>query len=55
MEFIVGVDRQQMQLLSMEDAINQNNIVRFVDAFVDKLDLEKLGFQMKFRLNVPKK
>jgi transposase len=46
MEFIAGLDRQQMQLSSMEDAISQDNIVRFVDAFVDKLDMEKLGFQV---------
>jgi transposase len=46
MEFITGVDRLQMQLSSMEESINQDNIVRFVDAFVDKLDLEKLGFQV---------
>jgi transposase len=46
MEFIAGLDRQQIQLSSMEDAISQDNIVRFVDAFVDKLDMEKLGFQV---------
>jgi transposase len=46
MEFITGVDRLQMQLISMYDSINLYNIVRFVDAFVDKLDLEKLGFQV---------
>jgi transposase len=46
MEFIAGLDRQQMQLSSMVDTISQDNIVRFVDAFVDKLDMEKLGFQV---------
>jgi transposase len=46
MDFIAGVNRQQMQLSSMEDAISQDNIVRFVDAFVEKLDIEKLGFQV---------
>jgi hypothetical protein len=55
MEFIAGLDRQQIQLSSMEDAISQDNIVRFVDAFVDKLDMEKLGFQMEFRLYVTRK
>jgi transposase len=46
MEFIPGVNRQQMQLSSMENVISQDNIVRFVDAFVDKLDMEKLSFQV---------
>lgn len=46
MEFIAGMNRQQMQLSSMEDAISQDNVVRFVDAFVEKLDIEKLGFQV---------
>jgi transposase len=46
MEFIAGLDRQQIQLSSMEDAISQDNIVRFVDAFDEKLELEKLGFQV---------
>jgi hypothetical protein len=45
-EFIPGVDRQQMQLSSMNDAFSHDNIVRLVDAFVEKLDLEKLGFQV---------
>jgi len=46
MEFISGHDRLQLQLSSMEDAISQDNMVRFVDAFVEKLELEKLGFQV---------
>jgi transposase len=33
-----------MRLSSLEDSINQDNVVRFVDAFVEKLDIEKLGF-----------
>ena len=44
MEFISGINRHQMQLCSLEDSINQDNVVRFVDAFVEKLDIEKLGF-----------
>ena len=49
MDFIAGVNRQQMQLSSMEDAISQDNIVRFVDAFVEKLDIEKLGFKVSLK------
>ena len=44
MEFISGINRHQMRLSSLEDSINQDNVVRFVDAFVEKLDIEKLGF-----------
>jgi len=46
MEYSSGQDCLQLQMNSMEDAISQDNMVRFVDAFVEKLDLEKLGFQV---------
>jgi hypothetical protein len=31
-----------MQVISLESSVSQNNVVRFVDAFVDKLELEQL-------------
>ena len=46
MNFIAVVNRQQTQLSSMDDAINQDNKLRFVDAFNEKLHLEKLGFKV---------
>jgi len=41
-----GTPRQQVTLLpeAIEDYIAQDNPVRFIDAFVDKLDLRSLGF-----------
>ena len=44
--FIEGENRFQTTLFpeSLEDYIAADNAVRVVDAFVDKLDLKKLGF-----------
>ena len=44
--FVAGVDRSQTTLFpaSLEDYITEDNPVRAVDAFVDGLDLRKLGF-----------
>ncbi len=44
--FIEGEDRSQSTLFpeSLDDYIAQDNAVRVVDAFVNKLDLEQLGF-----------
>jgi transposase len=38
------IDRFQMQFNSLEDSIGQDNPVRFLDAFVDKLELKELQF-----------
>jgi transposase len=45
--FIEGRDRQQVTLLpeSMDDFVAADNVARVVDAFVDALDLEALGFE----------
>jgi hypothetical protein len=44
--FIEGADRGQLSLLpgSLDDWVGNDNPVRVIDAFVDKLDLNKLGF-----------
>ena len=46
MSWIAGSDRQQVHLLParVEDYVAENNPVRFLDAFVDGLDLRALGF-----------
>ena len=44
MNFITTQDRFQISLSSLEDKIGVDNPVRFVDAFVEHLDLSKLGF-----------
>jgi len=44
--FVEGIDRGQATLFPecLEDWIDENNPVRVIDAFVDKLDLSGLGF-----------
>lgn len=46
MQHIPLKNRNQYEFTSLEDLIEQDNIVRFVDAFVDKLELQKLGFTL---------
>lgn len=47
MNFLNGSDRQQSQFLpaALEDYVGADNPVRFLDAFVAKLDLRAAGFQ----------
>ena len=45
MEFITGKDRGQYYMGCLEDSIDENNPVRFVDAYVSQLDVTALGFQ----------
>jgi len=46
MPFIEGEDRFQINLLpnTLNDFVSEDNPVRVIDAYVDSLDLEKLGF-----------
>lgn len=46
MAHIPGSDRSQMLLLpeTVDDYVGPDNPVRFIDAFVDGLDLAKAGF-----------
>ena len=45
--FVAGVDRGQATLLPecLEDWVDESNPIRVIDAFVDALDLRKLGFE----------
>ena len=47
MTHISGIDRNQYLLMPerIEDYVGENNPVRFIDAFVDGLDLETAGFK----------
>ena len=45
MKIIQGISRQQMQFSSLDDQIAADNPVRILDAFVEKLDLNKLGIK----------
>ena len=44
MQFIQGSDRHQTTFTTLEDGVSAGNAVRLIDAFIDKLDLQKLGF-----------
>jgi radical SAM protein with 4Fe4S-binding SPASM domain len=47
MNRIHGIARDQIDFSSLNEAIGTDNPVRVMDAFVDKLDLSKLGFQIR--------
>lgn len=49
MRYLPGVPRNQSMLLppSLDEYVSTDNDVRAIDAFVDSLDLEKMGFKMK--------
>ena len=50
MKFIQGHDRAQIHLfpVSLEQAIDPDNMVRFIDLFVDSLPLNEYGFRTDF-------
>ena len=43
MNIIQGIPRHQMQFTRLDNFIGTENSVRIIDAFVEKLDLAKLG------------
>jgi transposase len=47
MQDITGISRQQLRFSSLEDTISPDNQVRFIDAFVEYIDLFKLDFAVK--------
>jgi len=46
MSYIQGIPRDQSLLFPdvIDDCLTEDNPVRLIDAFVDSLDLEELGF-----------
>ena len=44
MQHILGISREQISFTCLEDFIPPHHEVRFIDAFVDSIDLIKLGF-----------
>ena len=46
MNFIKGNNRDKLVFSTLEIKIEQDNPVRFVDAFVEHLDLSQLGFMV---------
>ncbi|WP_235832148.1 IS1182 family transposase [Flavobacterium ranwuense] len=47
MQHITGISRHQMRFSSLEDTISPDNQVRFIDAFVELIDISKLDFAIK--------
>lgn len=45
--YLKGESRNQMQILCLESLVGRNSVVRIVDAFVDGLKLDILGFKNK--------
>jgi hypothetical protein len=45
-EHVTGTNRSQRVLLpdTIDQYVEKENLVRFIDAFVDSLNMEKLGF-----------
>ena len=45
--FVVGTDSRQMVMgvWSVEDEVAQDSPARFIEVFVDSLDLEEMGFR----------
>jgi transposase len=50
MKFIQGANRQQIQMYTqcLDETIEQNNEVRFIDLFVDGVKLKEFGFDMEY-------
>ena len=47
MTYLGVQDRFQIQMHSMEDFIDMENAVRFVDAFVEQLELDNTDYILK--------
>ena len=45
MQHIQGISRHQLQVVSLEDTISQDNPIRFIDAFVHSINLPRIGFR----------
>jgi len=47
MKTIHGISRQQMQFTSLDNLVAADNPVRILDAFVEKLDVSKIGIEQR--------
>lgn len=50
--YIEGTPRYQIYLFKecLNDMIDKDNMVRFIDAYVESLDMEKIGFKIPVRI-----
>ena len=47
MQHITGISRQQIRFSSVEDTISPDNQVRFINVFVELIEISKLDFAVK--------
>lgn len=47
MQHIRAISSHQPQVVSLEDTISHYNPVRFIDAFVHSINLERIGFMQR--------
>ncbi len=52
MSYLGVQDRFQIQMRSMEEFIEKQNAVRFVDPFVEQLELDKVNGEMALIMTV---
>ena len=45
MQHIQGEERNQLQMLCLEQMVETNSFVRVIDFFVDSIDLASFGFK----------
>ena len=43
-------DRNQLQMMALDELVSQESIVRVIDTFIDLLDLEDIGFEVKGKI-----
>lgn len=48
MKFITGKDRNQIEIFSLDQVVDQDNEVRLIDLFVGSLSLSEFGFKTDF-------
>ena len=47
MQHITGIHRNQITIASLEDTISPDNPIPFIVAFLEKIDLKAVGFQVQ--------
>jgi len=47
MQHSMGIPRNQLRLISLDDSILQDNSIRFIDAYVEHVSLYLVGFKVQ--------
>jgi len=45
MGYVIGLDRNQTTIITLDQFVDEDNLCRVIDAFVNSLDLKELGFK----------